>query len=45
MYLILRVYATVDLEAQGRDGTFTICHSQLEKSILHLKVAKGTNIK
>ena len=31
------IYAKVDLEAQVHDNTFTICHTFLEKAILHLK--------
>ena len=31
------IYAKVDLEAQGRDSTFTICHALVKKAILHLK--------
>ena len=31
------IYAKVDLEAQGRDSTFTICHALWKKAILHLK--------
>ena len=31
--------AKVDLEAQGRDTTFTLCHAQLKKAVLHLKRA------
>ena len=29
----------VDLEAQGRDTTFTLCHVQLKKAVLYLKRA------
>ena len=28
------ISAKVDLEAQGRDSTFTFCHAQLKKAIL-----------
>ena len=35
------IYAKVDLEAQGRDSTFTFCHAQLKKAILHLEKGKG----
>ena len=34
----------VDLEAQGRDSTFTFRHTLLKKAILHLKRAKGVHI-
>ena len=41
MYLIFDfkglIYVKVDLEAQGHDSSFTICHSLLKKDILHLK--------
>ena len=39
------ISAKVDLEAQGRDNSFTFCHAHLKKAILHLKMAKGMNIK
>ena len=39
------INAKVDLEAQGRDTTFTLCHAQLRKPILLLEMAKGMNIK
>ena len=29
------ISAKVDLEAQGRDSTFTFCHTHLKKAILH----------
>ena len=29
----------VDLEAQGHGITFTLCHTLLEKAILHHKIA------
>ena len=32
------VSAKVDLEAQGRDSTFTFCHTLLKKAILHYKI-------
>ena len=38
------ISAKVDLEAQGRDSTFTLCHALLKKAILHLKRAKGVFI-
>ena len=28
------IYAKLELEAQGRDSTFTICHPLLKKAIL-----------
>ena len=31
------IYAKVDIEAQGRDSNYTICHALLKKTILHLK--------
>ena len=31
------ISAKVDLEAQGRDSTFTFCHAHLKKAILHLR--------
>ena len=31
----------VDLEPQGHDTTFTLCHAQLHKPILLLEMAKG----
>ena len=31
------IYAKVDIEAQGLDSTFTICHALVKKAILHLK--------
>ena len=31
----------MDLEAQGRDSTFTFCHAHLKKAILFLKMAKS----
>ena len=34
----------VDLEAQGRDTTFTLCHAQLKTPSLLLKMAKGAAI-
>ena len=33
------IYAKVELEAQGHDSTFTICHAPLKKAILHYKRA------
>ena len=39
------INAKVDLGAQGRDTTFTLCHAQLRKPILLLEMAKGMNIK
>ena len=33
------ISAKVELEAQGRDSTFTICHTLLKKAILHYKRA------
>ena len=38
------IRAKVDLEVQGRDSTFTFCHSHLKKAILHRKRAKGVFI-
>ena len=35
------ISAKVDLEAQGRDSTFTFCHALLKKAILHHKMALG----
>ena len=35
------ICAKVDLEAQGRDSTFTFCHAHLKKAILHHKRASG----
>ena len=35
------INAKVDLGAQGRDTTFTLCHAQLRKPILLLEMAKG----
>ena len=35
------INAKVDLEAQGRDSTFTFCHAQLKKAILHHTRASG----
>ena len=35
------IYAKVDLEAQGRDSTFTFCHALLKTAILHHKMAHG----
>ena len=35
------INAKVDLEAQGCDTTFTLCHAQLHKPILLLEMAKG----
>ena len=35
------ISAKVDLEAQGRDSTFTFCHAQLKKAILLHKRAIG----
>ena len=32
--------AKVDLEAQGRDSTFTFCHAHLKKAILHHRRCK-----
>ena len=34
------IYAKVDLEAQGRDSTFTFCHAHLKKAILHHRRCK-----
>ena len=34
------ISAKVDLEAQGRDSTFTFCHAHLKKAILHHKRCK-----
>ena len=31
------ISSKVDLEAQGRDSTFTICHSLMKTAILHMK--------
>ena len=31
----------VELEAQGRDITFTFCHALLKKAILHYKIEFG----
>ena len=31
------IHAKMDLEAQGCDSTFTICHALVNKAILHLK--------
>ena len=31
------IYDKVELEAQGRDSTFAICHVLVKKAILHLK--------
>ena len=33
------INAKVDLEAQGRGGTITICHAQSKKAVLHRKTA------
>ena len=33
------ICAKVDLEAQGHDSTFIICHALLKKAILHYKRA------
>ena len=33
------INAKVDLEAQGRDTTFTLCHAQVQGAILLLKIA------
>ena len=33
------INAKVDLGAQGRDTTFTLCHAQLRKPILLLEMA------
>ena len=35
------ICAKVELETQGRDSTFTICHTQLKKAILHPKTGNG----
>ena len=35
------IYAKVELEAQGRDSTFTFCHALLKKAILYHKIALG----
>ena len=35
------INAKVDLEPQGHDTTFTLCHAQLHKPILLLEMAKG----
>ena len=31
------ISAKVDLEAEGRDSPFTLCHALLLKALLHLK--------
>ena len=36
------IYAKVELEAQGRDSTFTICHALWKKAILHYKRARAS---
>ena len=38
------IYAKVELEAQGCDSTFTICHALVKKAVLHCKMAKGVHI-
>ena len=38
------INAKVDLEAQGRDTTFTLCHAQLKTPSLLLEMAKGAAI-
>ena len=35
------INAKVDLEPQGHDTTFTLCHAQLHKPILLLEMDKG----
>ena len=35
------IYAKVELEAQGRDSTFTICHTLVKRAILHYIKACG----
>ena len=35
------ICAKVDLEAQGRESTFTFCYAQLKKAILHHTRASG----
>ena len=35
----------MELEAQGRDSTFTFCYAHLKKVILEGKRANGMNIK
>ena len=35
------INAKVELEAQGRDSTFTICHPLLKKAILEFRLKKG----
>ena len=32
------ISAKVELEDQGRDNTFTLCHALLKKAILHHKI-------
>ena len=39
------IYAKVELESQGRDSTFTICHAQLKKAVLHYKMSMCVCIK
>ena len=35
------ICAKVDLEAQGRESTFTFCYAQLKKAVLHHTRASG----
>ena len=34
----------VELEAKGRDSTFTFCHALLKKTILHYKIEFGQRL-